>query len=222
MGTDNYRHAADARRDHTRRRAVSQRRARHHHAGAGPHHRATLDQDRGGRPQGGAGARGAQGRHREDLGRHPRRQVQETDPRSLRRRSSTRRTSATCASRRTSSTWRTRRADARRPRRVRARRPRQGHRRRNGGDVQAAPEPGADAEPAGPRREGRSELAAGRHAGRRRGQSRKDQHRPAAGAGVLRHPGAQPGEAECGGRADRARDRRQSAVGTARGDGRTW
>ena len=33
-----------------------------------------------GRPQGGGGTRGAQGRHRQDLGRHKGRQVQEADP----------------------------------------------------------------------------------------------------------------------------------------------
>ena len=45
-------------------------------------------------------------------------------------------------------------ADSRRDRRVRARRARPGHRRRAGGDVQAAAGPGPHAEPAGPRREG--------------------------------------------------------------------
>ena len=43
--------------------------------------------------------------------------------------------------------------------------------------------------------------------------------RPQAQA-FLRHSGAQPGEAECGGRAHHARNRRQPAVGAARGDGR--
>ena len=38
----------------------------------------------------------------------------------------------------------------------------------------------------------------------------------------LRHPGAQPGEAECGGRAHHARNRRQQAVGSARRRWRTW
>ena len=45
------------------------------------------------------------------------------------------------------------------------------------------------------------------------------QHRSAAGAGRLRDPGAQPGEDERGGRAHRARHRRQHAVGAARRDG---
>ena len=49
--------------------------------------------------------------------------------------------------------------DARRSRRLRARRARQGHRRRIRRDVEAAPEPGADPEPAGPRREDGPELA---------------------------------------------------------------
>ena len=57
-------------------------------------------------------------------------------------------------------------AAARRDRRVRARRSRQGHRRRAGGHVPAASEPGPHAEPAGSRREDGSELVAGGPAGR--------------------------------------------------------
>ena len=131
-------------------------------------HRAVLDHDRGGRPQGGAGARGAQGRHRQDLGRHPRRQVQEADPRNLRRHHRRERTSRACGSPRTSSISRTPKGlHPRRDRCVRARRSRPGHRRRTGSHVQGAPEPGAHAEPAGPRREDGSGLAARQPAGRR-------------------------------------------------------
>ena len=56
-GHRQYRAAADARRDDPRRRQVLQRRTRDHHAGAGAHHDTALDHHRGGRPQGGAGAR---------------------------------------------------------------------------------------------------------------------------------------------------------------------
>ena len=41
----------------------------------------------------------------------------------------------------------------------------------------------------------------------------EEEHRPAGGAGLPRHPGAEPGQHECGGRADRARDRRQHRRG---------
>ena len=208
--------------DDPRRRAVPQRRARDHDARAGAHHGAALDHHRGGRPQGGAGARGAKGRHRQDLGRHPRRQVQEADPRDLwrhHRRGAQARTAGHRAHLRSRGRQG---ADARRDRRVRARRSRQRHRRRVRGHVQAAPEPDPHAEPAGSRREDGSELAAGGPAGRRVREARSGQHRPAAGAGLLRDSGAQPGEAQCRGRAHHARNRRQQAVGSARGDGRTW
>ena len=79
-GHGRLRPARYARRGDSRRRAVSQRGARHHDARAGAHHGALLDYDRGGRPQGGGGDCGSQGRHRQDLGRRPGRQVQEADP----------------------------------------------------------------------------------------------------------------------------------------------
>ena len=50
-----------ARPDDSRRRAVSECRAWDHDARTGAHNRALLDYDRGGRSQGGGGARGAQG-----------------------------------------------------------------------------------------------------------------------------------------------------------------
>ena len=85
MGADLYEHAADPQREHSRRGQVPQRGARHHHAGAGPHDSAALDSNRGRSRQGGAGAGGPQGRHRQDLGRRLARQVQEADPGNLRR-----------------------------------------------------------------------------------------------------------------------------------------
>ena len=110
---------------------------------------------------------GAQGRHRQDLGRHPRRQVQEADPRNLRRHHR-RGAQAGPADHRAHLRSRGRQgAHPRRDRCVRARRSRPRHRRRTGGHVQGAPEPGAHAEPAGPRREDGSELAARQPAGRR-------------------------------------------------------
>ena len=61
--------------------------------------------------------------------------------------------------------------------------------------------PGPHAQPPGSGREGRPWVAAGRPAARRARQARGGEHRPAGGAGRLRDPGAQPGQAERGGRA---------------------
>ena len=105
---------------------------RHHHAGARPHHRTALDQQRGGRPQGRRGLGQPQGRHRQDLGRQPRRQVQEADARDLRRHH---RRSPQARPARHLAHLRPRRREGTgqgRCRRVRARRSRQGHRRRAG------------------------------------------------------------------------------------------
>jgi imidazolonepropionase-like amidohydrolase len=71
------------------------------------------------------------------------------------------------------------------------------------------------AEPAGPRRQGGLELAEGGTAGVGYRSVGEGQYRSAAGAGFLRNSGAQPGEAQCRGRAHHARHRRQPAVGRA-------
>ena len=96
-----------ARPGHSRRGALLQRRARHHRARAGTPDRAVLDQHRGGRPQGGAGARRPQGRHRQDLGRRPRRQVQEAHAGNLRRHHRRGAQARACGSPRTSSSSKT-------------------------------------------------------------------------------------------------------------------
>ena len=54
---------------------------RDHDAGAGTLGRAVLDQQRRRRAQGRPGARRAEGRHRQDLGRRPRREIQEAHAR---------------------------------------------------------------------------------------------------------------------------------------------
>ena len=64
----------------------------------------------------------------------------------------------------------------------------------------------------------RSWLQAG-HVGRGVREARGGKYRPAEGAGLPRHPGPQPGEDECGRRAHHHGNRRQPAVGRARGDG---
>ena len=111
-------------------------------------------------------------------------------------------------------------ADPRRRRCVRARRPRPPDRRRVPGAVEAAPEPRAGAEPAGSRRQDRSELDEGRRLGRRNTRSsRRPTSTNAIHGSVPRHPGAQSGGDEQGRRAHRARHRRQPGLGAARGDG---
>ena len=73
LGTDNLELMLDMRNEvDPRRRALLQRRTRHHPEGADAPD--VPDRHRGGGPQGGAGERGAQGRHHQGLGRRPRRQ----------------------------------------------------------------------------------------------------------------------------------------------------
>ena len=99
--------AADAQRGHSRRRALPQRRARHHPQGADAPD--APDRDRGRRPQGGPGERRAQASRSSRSGsttataRSRRSRPRNMPP------SSTRRTRPACASPRISSTWTTRR-----------------------------------------------------------------------------------------------------------------
>ena len=103
-----------------------------------------------------------EGRHRQDLGRYARQQVQEADAGPLwpdHRRGAQEGPPRHRAYLRSGGRQG---PDPRRRRCVRARRPRPPDRRRVPGAVEAAPEPGAGAEPAGSRRQGRSELDEGR------------------------------------------------------------
>ena len=84
---------------------------------------------------------------------------------------------------------------------------------------QGATVPHPHAQSAGSRGEEGLELAAGGSSSRRIRETRRGQQRQSEGAGLLRDSGPQPGKVECGGRARHARNRRQPAVGSARGDG---
>ena len=94
-------------------------------------------------------------------------------------------------------------------RRLRARRARQGHRRGVRGADEGTPEGRPRAEPARSRRRGRPELAERQRAGRGVEEAAGRGDRPPGRATGVRDPGAQPGQAQCRGRADRARDRRR-------------
>ena len=88
MGTDSYDAARPAQQGHARHGALLQRRQRHQ-----PERGTTsdpADQQRRGSAQGGAGQRGAQGRHHQGLGRRPRRQGRQSASGSNMRPSSTR------------------------------------------------------------------------------------------------------------------------------------
>ena len=84
-------------------------RARDHGAGAGPHDRAVLGDDGRGSAQGGAGQRGEESRHHQDLGRRSHGHGEEALARALHARSSTKRTRTDFASSRTSTRSTTRR-----------------------------------------------------------------------------------------------------------------
>ena len=212
-----------SREPHPWRRALPHGRTRPHHAGAGPLRRAVLGQHRGRGSQGRAGAGRQQSGHREDLGGRPGRQVQEDAARDLRPRD--RRGAQAEAPRHGPHLQPVRRQGAAegRARRLRARRARHGHRRGVPGHGQAAPQPGARAEPARPRREDRPELAEGQRArggaGKAADGGRSRQPRGAAG---VRHPGPQPREDERGGRARGARHRRRACCGRTTWRWPTW
>ena len=84
-------------------------RARDHGAGAGAHDRAVLGHDDRGGAQGGAGKRGQESRHHQDLGRRSPGHGEEALARALHARSSTKRTRTAFASSRTSTRSRMRR-----------------------------------------------------------------------------------------------------------------
>ena len=128
--------------------------------------------------QGGAGARGPQGRHRQDLGRRLARQVQEADAGDLRRHHQ--RGARKNGLRVTAHIFELEDAKGL----MRAGLDAFAHGVRDKdiddevvGDGEAAPEHRADPEPAGPRREDGPELAEGRHAGRGGGKAREGQRR---------------------------------------------
>ena len=135
-------------------------RPRDHGAGTGAHDRAVLGHDDRGGAQGGAGKRGQEGRHHQDLGRRPHGHGEEALARALQR--GHRRSAQERPSRhRAHLHARGCEGDAaRRPRRVRARRARQGPRRRVHGARETASKSGPRAEHARSRRGGEYRLAA--------------------------------------------------------------
>ncbi len=138
----------DARADAAGRGAILHRRPRHHDAGARTLGRALLDHQRRRRAQGRPGARRPEGRHRQDLGRRPRRQIQEADARPVwtdHRGSAQARPAGDGAH---LHAGRRERPAAGGNRRLRPRRARPRHRRRGAGAVQEASERGRRAEPA--------------------------------------------------------------------------
>ncbi len=86
--------------------------------------------------------------------------------------------------------------------------------------LQEASERGGGAEPPGPRRQDRRELAPRQPSRRGVQEAAGGRDRSAGAPGAVRHPGAQPGKAERGRRADRAWDRRQHTLVSASRDGR--
>ena len=222
MGTDNLELLADAQRSDPRRRALLQRRTRHHPQRADAPD--ALDRDRGGRPQGGRDNAGARRSTSSRSGSTTAKARSRSSPRNNMPPSSTRRTRPASASPRTSSTGRREGADPRRARCVRARRSRQGRRRRDRGDVQAASESRAQPEPAGPRREGGSELDEAGYAGRRIRKAAKAENIDQLPQVQAFH-GIQArnlGEDERRGRRASSRHRRQPAPGARTRRWRTW
>ncbi len=82
-GAGSVRRARHAWPDHSRRGAISERRARDHHARTRAADSAPLDRDRRRGPPERAGTGRAKGGHRQDLGRRPAGQVQEAHPGNL-------------------------------------------------------------------------------------------------------------------------------------------
>ena len=212
-----------ARRDHPGRRAAAHRGTRDHDARARPHRRPVLDHERSRGPQGGAGARREEGRLRQDLGRRSRRQVQEADAGALWRRhrrgpqaQAPRHRPHLCARGREG-------AAAGGPRRLCSRRARQGHRRR----VRRADEGSARTSslvPNLPDRGVATDLELAERDRSRRGveETAGGGHGSAGRATGVRHSGAQPREAQCRGRPDRPRHRRQRRLELITSRWPTW